>query len=237
MTSARLPGKVLMPLGGKPVLERLIERVRRSNNLNDVVVATTANRADDCIEALCGNIGVKCFRGSEDDVLDRVLRAARSVEADLICELMGDSPLIDPALIDRVIDEHLAGDFDYTSNCYPDNTFPVGFGVQVFPTAVLERVSTLTLDPIDRVHVSYFIYRHPDLFRLHGVRATPEFNAPGFRLTLDTREDYDLICAVFDALQISAPAFDCLDVIKLLKENPQLPRINSHVRQKAVWEG
>jgi len=237
MGSTRLPGKVLMPLGGKPVLERIIERISKARQIDDIVVATTEKTADDKIEALCQRLGVNCFRGSEEDVLDRVLKAAQSTDAKLICELMGDSPLIDPELIDDVIAKHLAGSFDYTSNCYPDNSYPVGFGVQVFPGSVLEHVATLTTDPIDRVHVSYFIYQHPELFRLQGVLAEPAVNAPEFRLTLDTADDYALISTVFDMLSRSNPSFCCEDIVKFLRANPDIVQLNSHVRQKTAGEG
>lgn len=237
MGSSRFPGKVLMPLGGRPVLERIVERVSKARYVDEVVVATTVKEADDKIVELCEKIGAKYYRGSEDDVLDRVLNAAKSVGADTICELMGDSPMLDPVIIDNVITGHLSGVYDYTSNFYPENTYPMGFAVQVFPVAVLERVARLTQDPIDRVHVTCFIYQHPEMFTLNGVCASPAIRSPEYRLSLDTREDYEVIGKVFDALYPSTPGFECKDIVGFLREHPEIARINSAVRQKAIEEG
>ena len=114
MGSSRLTGKVMLPLGGKPVLERLIERVSMSRYIDKIVVATTEKDKDQPIVDLCEKLNVNCFRGSEEDVLDRVLKAAKSVHGDIICELMGDSPFLDPILIDNTITAHLSGNYDYT---------------------------------------------------------------------------------------------------------------------------
>ncbi|MEA3458493.1 MAG: glycosyltransferase family protein [Candidatus Thermoplasmatota archaeon] len=237
MGSSRLPGKVLLPLGDKPVLERLIERVSRSRYLNTIIVATTEKDADQPIVGLCERIGVSCFRGSEDDVLDRVLKAAKSVDADIICELMGDSPLLDPILIDNTITAHLAGGYDYTSNFFPENTFPMGFAVQVFPVSVLEKAAKLTQNPIDRVHVSCFIYHNPKLFTLQGVCANLHTYAPDLRLSLDTGSDYEIICKVFNALYKENTCFLAQDVVAYLRTHPELCFINKDVRQKTVDEG
>ncbi len=237
MGSTRLPGKVLLPLGGKPVLERLIERVSRSRYLDKIVVATTTKDSDQPIVDLCDRIGVSFFRGSEDDVLDRVIKAAKSVDADIICELMGDSPLLDPILIDNTITAHLSGNYDYTSNFFPENTFPMGFAVQVFPISVLKRVAKLTQNPVDRVHVSCFIYHNPKLFTLQGVSANPQIYAPDLRLSLDTKNDYELICHVFEALSKKNTYFLSKDIVNYLRSHPELCLINKDVRQKAIDEG
>lgn len=239
MTSTRLPGKVLMPLGGKPALALLIERVQRARYIDTIVVATTVNSTDDPIEELCNKLGVRCFRGSEDDVLQRVLDAAKSAGADLICELMGDSPFIDPVIIDHVVTAHLAGNYDYTSNFTPVHSFPLGFAVQVFPVAVLDRVEKLTQHPMDRAHVSCFIYHNPYLFRLngHGVQACADTYAPDIRVALDTQSDYELMTAVCDALYPNNPEFSARDIVQFLRSKPELLLINSNVKAKAIEEG
>lgn len=237
MTSSRLPGKVLMPFGGIPALQVLIERVRRARYIDDIVVATTVNDTDDAIADLCSRLGIQCWRGSEDDVLQRVLDAARSTGADMICELMGDSPFIDPLLIDNTITAHLSGSYDYTSNFFPVNTFPLGFAVQVFPVAILERVEQLTQDPVDRAHVSCFIYHHPRLFRLHGVAANAENFGPDIRVALDTRSDYELMTKLFDALYPALPEFRARDIVAYVRAHPDLLMLNRHVRPKAIEEG
>lgn len=237
MTSTRLPGKVLLPFGGIPALQILVERVRRAKYIDAIVVATTTNAADEPIVELCKQLGVPCWRGSEDDVLQRVLDAGKAAGADVLCELMGDSPFIDPLLIDNTITAHLSGTYDYTSNFFPVNTFPLGFAVQVFPLAVLQRVAQLTNDPVDRAHVSCFIYHNPRLFRLHGVQAAPEVCGADIRVALDTQSDYELMSAVFDALYPHNPMFQAKDVVAFLRERPELLLLNKHVRAKAIEEG
>lgn len=237
MGSSRLPGKVLKPIGGVPALELLVRRVRKARYLDEVVVATTTEQRDQAIADVCARLGVGCHRGSEDDVLDRVLGAAREAGADIICELMGDSPFLDPQLIDNAITAHLAGHYDYTSNFFPENTFPMGFAVQVFPTKVLARVAELTDDPVDRVHVSCYIYHHPDIFRLQGVSAGAQLAAPHLRLCLDTAEDYEVLCRVREGLGGDHEDFRAVEAVDFLRRNPEIALINSGVRQKAIEEG
>lgn len=237
MGSSRLPGKVLLPLGGKPALERLIERVSRSRWLDEVIVATTTDERDQPIADLCARLGVRAFRGSEDDVLARVLGAAETAGADLICELMGDSPLNDPVLIDLVIAAHLAGDYDYTANYLPENALPMGFAAGVFSKELLRRVEGMTRNPVDRSHVTCFIYHNPKLFRLQGVAANAQLVGPNLRLCMDTREDYDVVSRVFEAVHREGGCPRAWEFVRHLREHPELAAINAHVRQKHVDEG
>jgi len=218
-------------------LERIIERISRARSIDEIVVATTINQADEPIIALCRKLGVKFFRGSENDVLDRVLKAAQSNGADLICELMGDSPLIDPAQIDKITKIHLADNNDYTSNFYPEQLVPAGFPIQIFSTKTLEKVASLTDDPIDHVHVSCYIYHHPEIFKCGKVITDKDIIAPDMRLCVDTKEDYELVSRVFEILYKQNLFFECKDVINYLKANPELLSINKHVRQKTLEEG
>ena len=161
MGSTRLPGKVIKPILGRPMLELMIERVKKSMLVDEIVVATSTNKNDDILQELAENIHVGCFRGSEDDVLDRVLRAAQAHKADHIAELWGDCPLIDPEIIDRKIQYYLDNDFDCVGT-HLDKKFPWGISSLIFPTKILEEVSFLTQDPVDRENVSNYIYEHPN---------------------------------------------------------------------------
>ncbi|OAI39080.1 spore coat biosynthesis protein F [Actinobacteria bacterium SCGC AG-212-D09] len=232
MTSTRLPGKVLEPAAGRPLLEHMIERLRRCAALDGIVVATTTNPSDDPIETLARRLGVGCFRGSEDDVLGRVLGAARAHGAELIVELTGDCPLIDPAIVIEAVARYGDGAVDYCSNTL-ERTFPRGMDVEVFPVAVLAEVDRLTDDPIDREHVSLYIYEHPERFRLRSVRADPPRGAD-VRLTVDTPEDLELVRAVFDALYPLDPAFGLTDMLDLLDARPELGELNRAIQQKSV---
>lgn len=235
MTSSRLPGKVLLPVGGVPVLEVMIRRLKCSRYLDSICIATTTNNNDDVVEALGKKLGVDVFRGSESDVLGRVLGAAESTKADIVVETMADSPFVDPELVDRGIEEFFTHDVDYAANCMKD-TFAVGFEVQVFPTKVLAEVANLTNDIVDRTHVTYYIYMHPEKYRAFNWEAPPELIAPKFRMTLDEVADYEAICAVADALIPTHPHFTVTDVTDYLRMHPEIVAINDNVRQKEAHE-
>jgi spore coat polysaccharide biosynthesis protein SpsF len=231
--SSRLPGKVLRPILGRPMLARMIERVRRVEGIDAIVVATTTDPADDAIVAAAAAEGVGCHRGSETDVLQRVLDAALAANADLIVETTGDCPLIDPEVVDRVIDSFHGANVDYCSNTLRP-TYPRGLDVQVFPTAVLRQVSALTRDPADREHVSLYIYEHPERFRLLGVESGDAERLGGHRWTVDTVEDFELVTAIYQALYPRRADFGWRDVVALLESRPDLRAINESVRQKAI---
>lgn len=236
MGSSRLPGKILMPLAGKPSLERMVERVRRARGVDDVVVATTRQPSDDAVERWGAAAGVKIYRGSEDDVLSRVLEAARAFDAEVIVQLTGDCPLIDPDIISQLIDLYGRGGHDYVSNVLK-RTYPRGWDTQVFSRDVLERVSAATSDPHDREHVSLYIYEHPEIFSLGGIEAPEALHGPDIRICVDTDDDYMVVRSLFDALYPKNHAFTAYDVMDHLKRNPGLLEVNRHVRQKPAREG
>ena len=233
MTSSRLPGKVLMEAAGKPFLGHMIERLRQTPSLDDIIVATTANAADDPIQDFTNNLGVKCFRGDEIDVLQRVLDAALAHHADIIVEMTGDCPLIDPALVEICIQNYLESDVDYVSNII-ERTYPIGMDTQVFATSILADVSKRTDNPEDREHVSLYIYRNPQLYSLKNIRASNELNWPKLRLTLDTEEDLELMRRIFEILHTDINTFGLADVLELIRKDPGLAEINAHVQHKYV---
>ena len=219
LTSTRLPGKVLMEAAGQPMLAHMITRLQRVPQLDDIIVATTVNATDDPVVALTEELGVGCYRGSEHDVLDRVLSAAQANDVDLIVETTGDCPLIDPAIVSKVIDFYLAGEADYVSNALVPRTYPVGMDTQIFATDILADVAGRTDAPDDREHVSLFIYKNPDLFRIAAVTAPPHHHAPETRLTLDTPDDLAVIRRVFEALYPGNPEFDLSDMLAFLDDD------------------
>jgi spore coat polysaccharide biosynthesis protein SpsF len=233
MTSSRLPGKVLLPAQGKPMLARMVERLRLVPSLDGIVVATTVNAADDPIEALAAELGIGCWRGSEEDVLKRVLDAAHAFEADVIVELTGDCPLIDPAIVEQCIVAYKTAGVDYLSNVL-ERTYPIGMDTQVFATRILDDVARRTDDTADHEHVSLYIYRHPELYSLQNVAAPAALLDPDLRLTLDTPQDYELIGKVFEALLPRGPSFTLADILALLKAEPSLRKINDHVAHRWV---
>jgi spore coat polysaccharide biosynthesis protein SpsF len=233
MTSTRLPGKIVAPILGRPMLELLIERLRRARSLDEVIVATTSNATDDVVEELCTRIGAGCFRGSEDDVLNRVLGAAHAYAVDVIVEITGDCPLIDPEVVDQLVELYREGNADYVSNVLK-RTYPRGLDTQVFPTSVLEEVNRLTQDPVDHEHVSLYIYEHPERFRLRNLESGLPEHDWNLRLTVDTPADFALIKTIYEELYPRNQAFGLRDVLGLFDRRPELPEINRDIKQKTV---
>ena len=230
-TASRLPGKVLMPILGEPMLGRMLERLRRARTLDEIVIATPDGRSDDAVAAYAASAGALVFRGSEDDVLDRVVRAAQSRSADVIVETTGDCPLIDPGIVDKVVGDFLMGGADFVSNILPHTT-PRGTDVRVFRTADLAQINYQSSDPADHEHVSLYFWEHRDSFRCRNVETDLPESASSLRLTVDTAEDLELIREIYSALYEVNPAFTLSDVLELLDRRPDLARMNQHVQQK-----
>ena len=229
MGSSRLPGKVLMDLEGKTVLERVIERVKISNFVDNVVVATTVSEQDDKIEILCKKIGVKIFRGSQDDVLDRYYQTAKffgADDADNIVRITSDCPLMDYRIIDLVIKVHLENKVQYTSNTF-DETYPDGEDVEIFTFSALEKAWKEANLTSEREHVTPYIRKHPELFKLFNVKN--DENLRDYRWTLDTKRDYEFIKAVYSDLYKIDPFFGMKQILNLLKNKPEIMDINKDI--------
>lgn len=223
-SSSRLPGKVLKPLLGQPMLARHIERLGRSKRLSKLIVATSAEASDDALAQLCDSIGVACFRGSLNDVLDRFYRAACTHPSEHLLRLTGDCPLADPLVVDACIDFHLAGNFDYTSNAL-QASFPDGLDVEVFRFACLEEAWKEAQLPSEREHVTPFIHRRPERYRIGHYKQDRDFS--WLRWTVDRPEDFTLVEAIYEELYPANPAFSTDDVLALLARKPELAAINA----------
>ncbi|MCO1603807.1 cytidylyltransferase domain-containing protein [Desulfosporosinus nitroreducens] len=232
MTSSRLPGKVLMDLAGKPALVRLIERLKRSNYISQIIIATTTNHTDDVVVETAQSQGVLSYRGSEEDVLLRTVEAAEANDTDFIVQITSDCPLIDSQTIDRVIERMLEHPYlDYVGNQLV-RTFPLGFSVEVFRTKDLRQVEQTINDPVVREHVSLYFYEQPERYYLSNVEASHFLHHPEYRLTLDTEEDYHLIKTIYETLHPVKPSFDLYDIIRYLQQNAGVRSMNQHVQQK-----
>lgn len=233
--SSRLPGKVLLDLCGKTVLGRVVERVSRMRNVRDAVVATSNLETDDAIEAECRRLGVACFRGSEDDVLDRFRGAAEALGAERCVRITADCPLIDPGVSDDIIAKFESADppVDYASNKIPQS-FPRGLDTEVFTREALERAARWARKPYHRTHVTAYMYQMPELFTTLSV--VSDVDRADWRWTVDTPEDLAFVRSVYEHLA-GKPGFDWLDVVKLVEANPKLAAINAHVVQKEIEEG
>jgi spore coat polysaccharide biosynthesis protein SpsF len=233
MTSERLPGKVLLPCMGQRMLELLVERVRRSRLIDHIVISTTTNRTDDVVEECAQDLGVGCFRGSELDVVGRVVGAMETAEADIVVQLTGDCPLHDWQVIDQLIRLYQANSFDYVSNTLV-RSYPRGLDCQVVSLATLQESLRIAKDKAQHEHVCLSIYENPQRFRLFNLMAPPELCYPGQRWTLDTDADYRFISAVYEALYERDPGFTSRDILQFLDEHPEVEEINSDIAQKAV---
>jgi spore coat polysaccharide biosynthesis protein SpsF len=228
--SSRLPNKVLLPLAGAPLLQRMIERVQAVECSYDVVVATTIERHDDPIRSLCRSIGVRCFSGHPTDLLDRHFQAARREKADVIVKIPSDCPLVDPAVIDTVIKFFLtqAKPFDYVSNLHPA-TYPDGNDVEVMTVDALEIAWREAAKDYEREHTTPFLWEQPDRFVLGSVLCESGMDySMKHRWTIDYPEDYILIKRVFDELwSAEKSAFTMYDILKLMSKKPEIRSVNA----------
>lgn len=228
MDSTRLPGKTLKLLHGKPMLARMIERLKRAKLADVIVVATTNQPEDAPVVDLAKEMGVGYYRGSAEDVLDRVLKAAQKYEINIIVETCGDCPVIDPGLIDMEIKAFLNNDVDYVG-CHLIKTFPLGLDAKLFTTKTLEEVANITSDPSDRENVSLYIYEHQAKYKLLNIEAKGKQHRPDLRLVVDYQEDFDLIETIYKELYDKNPDFDYDYILNLFDRRPDLAEINKDV--------
>ena len=224
VSSSRLPGKVLMPLLGEPMLLRQIERLRKVRQIDKLLVATSAETADDEIGTLCTQHAIDCFRGNLNDVLDRFYQAAVSYHPDHVVRLTADCPLADPGLIDQVIEFYLAGGYDYASNAIQP-TFPDGLDVEICRFACLEQAWREARLPSQREHVTPFIHQQPERFTIGHFFNREDLSH--LRWTVDEPRDFELISQIYAALYPVNPDFSTPDILRLLAERPELANWNT----------
>jgi spore coat polysaccharide biosynthesis protein SpsF len=228
--STRLPGKVRLPLAGRTLLERMIERVTAATSSFQVVVATTTDPVDDAVALLAAAASVGCFRGHPTDLLDRHYQAAIAAGPgiDTVVKIPSDCPLVDPRVIDRVLEAHFAsGDNDYTSNLHPA-TYPDGQDVEVMTMDALAAAHREAERPLEREHTTPFLWERPDRFRIGNVTWETGLDlSMSHRLTVDYPADYDLVRAVFDALYTpERPVFSLVEILRLLEDRPDVFALN-----------
>jgi spore coat polysaccharide biosynthesis protein SpsF len=197
MSSHRLPNKVLADLGGRPLLAYTVERLQRCTAISGITIATSDHPEDEPVAALAARLGVRTTRGPLDDVLARFIAAARAATAEAVVRVSGDSPLIDPAVVDRVVARFQDGGCDLATNVHP-RSFPKGQSVEVITRAALERAAAATTDPEDHEHVTRYFYRHTDVFRIRNVAAPRDLSAVQF--SVDTEADLTLVRRMVGAM-------------------------------------
>ena len=225
VSSTRLPGKVLKPILGEPMLARQIERIARAERIDALIVATSDQATDDGVAGLCERLGVDCYRGSLDDVLDRFYQAARRPDPSHVMRLTGDCPLTDPAVLDALVELHLAGGFDYSSNV-EERTYPDGLDAEIFSLDLLDRTWRDATSSYDREHVTPFM-RHGEPGGRRGI-LKDRIDRSNLRWTVDFPEDYAFASRVFEELYPSVPGFGAEDVHRLLFAHPEIAALNAN---------
>lgn len=221
MGSSRLPGKVLLPAVGQPLLGHLIARLKLVTGLAETVVATSTEPADDAIEEFCKQNSINVFRGSEHDVLGRVARAADEFAANAVLEITGDCPVIDPSVVQIVVDTFRSECYDLVSNGLV-RSYPIGMDTNIVKMSALRAAAAEATDPEDREHVLRYIFNRPGRFIQKNLRAPAELTWPNLRLVLDYPSDYILLRHLIEHLYPMKPTFGCGDAIGYLRNNPIL---------------
>lgn len=234
MRSSRLPGKVLADIGGAPALTRLVRRLRRAKRLDAIVLATSTSTADDALAAWAASEGVAMHRGSEDDVLQRVVDAQASQRSEVVVEITGDCILLDPELVDVHVETFLENDADVVCNVIKPS-YPLGSAVQVFRFGALAEIARTVHDPAVREHVSLYFYDHPERYRIVHLFAPERWRDPTMRIHLDYEDDLRFLREVYARLEpIHGDAFGLEELMALCRAHPELPEINRACEERAA---
>ncbi|MFT4552878.1 MAG: spore coat polysaccharide biosynthesis protein SpsF [Chlamydiales bacterium] len=234
MMSTRLPGKVLLEIDGRPLIEYSLERLRQAPSICKIVVATTNNPKDEAIVEYCKSHDIDFYRGDEDDVLSRYYEAAKAYQADYIIRTTSDCPLIDPDVIEKIIKAYFdAENADYASNMLKE-TYPLGMCVEIFSMEILEEAYQKATERYEKEHVTPYIYMHPEKFSLLSVEQDEDLSF--HRWTVDTVQDFNFVEKVIFHLKEKENPFSMKTVLEILKEHPEYMEINRKIKQKGVME-
>jgi len=228
VSSTRLPCKVLKPILGAPMILRQIERIKRAEYIDKLILATSTDQSDDELSELCQQHGIECLRGSLNDVLDRFYQVAVRYTPDHIVRLTGDCPLTDPQVIDEVIQTHLSGQYDYTSNTV-EPTYPDGLDVEIFRLSCLERAWKEASLTSQKEHVTLFFHQHSELFNIGSVKNTVDLSK--LRWTVDELEDFTLVNKIYEQLYPNNSSFSTSEILNYLNSNEDVKEINSHFKR------
>ena len=232
MSSSRLPGKVLMTAANKPFLLHLVDRLKRVKKIDKIIIATTNNKKDEAIIKFCKKNNISFFRGSEDNVMQRVILAAKKYKLDLITEVTGDCPIIDYRIIDQCLEIFLSNKVDYVTNCHI-RSYPDGMDVQVYKLKTLIKSSKMTKNKLDQEHVTLHIRKNPSIFKTINLMPNRDIYWPELGLTLDEHKDYLLLKKIIEHFyKKKNKLFSCEDVINFLRFNKKIRNINRIVKRK-----
>ncbi|WDV46162.1 glycosyltransferase family protein [Clostridiaceae bacterium M8S5] len=233
MGSSRFPGKMLCNLCGKPMIEHIYLRARQSKLIDDVIVATTRSYKDNTLCKILKGKNISYYRGSEEDVLKRYADLALQKKADIIVRITGDCPLIDPTLINSVIKKFVHSEYDYLSPMSKCGLIR-GLDVEIFSMEALKKADKLARDKASREHVTLYMYKNPNMFKIGSFKVPTKLKSFKIRLCVDEIEDYKLINKIYTCLYKKNQIIDIHDVLKLLRNNPELLEINKNIIQNKV---
>jgi len=240
LSSKRLPKKLMFKVLKRPLLDLMIERLKKINFVENIIIATTINKEDDEIVSLANKSGVKNFRGSENDVLGRVVGAANENKTDIIVQITGDNPLIDKEISENIIKFYISNQdkYDFVSNdvgIYSGafkQEFPMGLNTKVFSSSLLFKVEKITNNPVDREHVVNYILKNYNKYKIYAFKGESKYCRPDLRFTLDYLEDYKVIKLIYENLYEKNNNFSAIDIFNFLDKNPNIKNINSHCTQQ-----
>lgn len=227
--STRLPGKVLKKVYGKSILQHVVTRVKAVKSIDEIVIATTKNLEDKLIENEANKLGIKCYCGSETNVLQRYYEAAKQSQADVIIRITSDCPLIDPLVISNMVSEfeNQSPNIDYLSNTL-QRTFPRGLDVEIFTRNALERCYNYAKEDFELEHVTPYIYNNPNIFRIFNYKNDRDYSM--YRITIDTEKDFRLYFEIYDNLYDGSNMFYLNDIISFLESNPEIAFSNHDIK-------
>ena len=243
MGSTRLPGKVLKEILGIPLLVHIVNRVKSAKGIDDVIVATSEEKNNDAIREVCKKNNINCFSGSEEDVLDRFYKAAKENNADIVLRITGDCPLIDPEIVSRIIEMFKSLDYEFiglatgaggAKSEFDGHRFPDGLDTEIFYFSVLETAWKEAKEKFEREHVTPFIWKRPEKFKLGSYKSDIDYS--DMRWTVDNQEDFELIQEIYKELYPKKQDFGLVDVLEFLKKNPELLKKNIHFIGKEGYE-
>ncbi len=232
--STRFPNKVFADIDGKPLLWHVVNRLKFAYEIDDIIVATTINPMDNAIEEWCKSERIKCFRGSENDVLNRYYKASISFSSKYIVRVTADDPFKEPRVIDEVVRKLINEEYDLVTNNFPPS-FPEGLDCEAFTFDVLDLMENRVQDSFEREHVTQYIYHNPDEFRIGNVASDHQLSS--YRWTIDNKEDYEMVKEIYAKREKGAKTILLMDeILDILKRYPDIAKINSQVKRSTMYQ-
>lgn len=231
--SSRLPRKIFAQIDEKPLIWHVVNRLTYAKTIDNIVLATTVKSDDDIVEKWCRENGVACYRGSENDVLNRYYEASKKFPSDVIVRITADDPFKEPSVIDKVVSSLVSGEYDYVTNNFPP-TYPEGLDCEAFTSETLNTMEKLSKDDFEREHVTQYVYHHTDKFRIMNV--LNERNLSYLRWTIDEEADIDMVRAIYKNRETGRTGILLMDeILEILKKNQDIGKINTNIKRSSMY--